>query len=98
MISQAFIRYIFFLTNHIVFSDFSAKFKCVLVFHIRKDIRPGVRAALGYSPKCQSSIYNFLEHISNIAKPRERSRKCIGIPTNVWRSPLRFLANYRGDM
>ena len=43
----------------IIFGDFSANFKYVSVFHIRKDIRSGIRAALGYSPKCKSSISNL---------------------------------------
>ena len=80
----------FFLTNHIIFGDFSANFKCVSDFHIRKDIHPGIRAALEYSPKCKSSI-TYLRNIFQISqKPRERSRKCLRIPANVWRSPLRF--------
>ena len=58
-ISQAFIRSLSFLTNHTIFGDCSANFKCVSVFHIRKDIRSGIRAALGYSPKCKSSILNL---------------------------------------
>ena len=99
-ISQAFIRYFFLLTNHIVFGDFSAKFKCVSIFHIRKDIRPGVRAALGYSPKCISSITNFRNILvflisQNLVNCRENA---YGYQRISGDHHCDLLANYRSDM
>ena len=88
----------FFLTNHIIFSDFSAKFKCVSVFHIRKNIHPGVREVLGYSPKCKSSITNLRNIFlisQNLVNGRENAyeyqRMCGDHHCDL-------LANYCGDM
>ena len=70
------------------------KFKCVPVFHIRKDVRPGVRALLGYSPKCKSSIAN-LRNIFLISQNLVNSRE------NAYESGdhhCDLLANYRSDI
>ena len=91
----------FFLTNHIIFGDFSANFKCVSVFHIRKDIRPGIRAALGYSPKhakCKSSITNLrniFQISQNLVSGRENAYEYQRMPGDHHCDQL---ANYRGDM
>ena len=88
----------FFLTNHIIFGDFSANFKCVSVFHIRKDIRPGIRAALGYSPKCKSSITN-LRNIFQISQNLVNGRKnAYEYQRMSGNHHCDLLANYRGDM
>ena len=80
-----------------MFGDFSAKFICVSVFHIRKDIRPGVRAVLGYSPKCKSSItlrsiFLISQNLLNGRKNAYEYQRMSGD------HHCDLLANYRGDM
>ena len=87
-----------FLTNFIIFGDFCANFKCVSVFHIRKDIHPRIRAALGYSHKCKGSITN-LKNIflisQNFVNGRENAYEYQRMSGD---HHCDLLANYRGDM
>ena len=86
------------MTNHIIFGDFSAKFKCVPVFHFRKDVRPGVRAALGNSPKCKSSIANLRNTFlisQNLVNGRENAYEYQRMSGD---HHCDLLANYRSDI
>ena len=92
------LRYLFFLTNHIIFGDISANFKCLSVFHIRKDIRPGIRATLGHSPKCKRSITNLRNIFlisQNFVNGRENAYEYQRMTGD---HHCDLLANYRGDM
>ena len=71
---------------------------CISFFHIRKDICPGVRAALGYSLKCKSSITNlrYIFLISqNLVNGRENAYEYQRMSGD---HHCDLLANYRGDV
>ena len=65
---------------------------------MRKDIRPGIRAVLGYSPKCKSSIINLrniFQISQNLVNGRENAYEYQRMSGD---HHCNLLANYRGDM
>ena len=66
--------------------------------HSRKDIRSGIRAALGYSPKCKSSITN-LRNIFLISQSIVNGREnAYEYQRMSGYHHCDLLAHYRGDM